>query len=538
MESSTLPREIENYIQESERQREQKGHVDYDTCQQILAYAAEYNSDELFGKGYYYFAEYYWNKNDTKQTMHCLAECTKCFFNARLYSQLAKTYNMMGVVSDSIGNRLIALNYYYRSKEYAQQQGDIYVQAMTETNIADALIGMKHYQEAIDHYAIAVHLYRNAEFRNNRNRNILYCMVYSGLCYLLLGQKSKVLDMRMEIAGFMRKNTIANMQYLALDTFQAACEMLEGNPEKSTQYVKQVMEMLEQSDNRLDYQTLIIVIANLYDIYKDDAGLRSILELLDRKNLEDNAIFYLDMYPFKTRELLANHDRKGYIAYTRKYLEVYRLNKRENRVVTRNIMELQNELGRVEAEQQKIVDSNQRLEEIALYDSMTRLPNRAYLNEYFSTKFEEAFRKQKTLGVELMDIDFFKQYNDTYGHLAGDVCIEKIADVLREVKGTNENIFCARYGGDEFMVIYTDMEISRMQTVAELIQNKVRALGMEHEGSRCSRVVSVSQGIFAKIPDEENREWDFNSMADVVLYQAKKNGRDRYQVQTEFTYEN
>lgn len=534
MESNTLPQEIENYIQESEKQREQKGYVDYDTCQQILAYAAEYNSDELFGKGYYYFAEYYWNKNDTKQAMHCLSECTKCFYNVKLYDQLAKTYNMMGVVSDSIGNRLIALNYYYRGKGYAQQQGDIYVQAMMETNIADALIGMKHYQKAIEHYGIAIGLYQNAESRSNRNRNILYCMVFSGLCYLLLGQRKEVLDMRSRIVQFRQNHKIENIQYLALHTFEASCEMLQGNREKADRYVKQVMEMLHSPDNRLDYQTLVIVIANLYDSYQNDAGLKSILELMDRKNLEDNVLFYLDMYPFKTRELLEYHDRKGYIAYTRKYLEVYRRNKLENRVVTRNIMELQDELSRVESEQRQIVASNQRLEQIALYDSMTRLPNRAYLNEYFSTKFEEAFQEQKILGVELMDIDFFKQYNDTYGHLSGDICIEKIADVLREVKGTDERIFCARYGGDEFMVIYTDMEIMQMERTAGLIQNRVRELGMEHKNSQCSPVVSVSQGVFAKIPDEENREWDFNSMADVVLYQAKKDGRDRFRIQTAF----
>ena len=96
--------------------------------------------------------------------------------------------------------------------------------------------------------------------------------------------------------------------------------------------------------------------------------------------------------------------------------------------------------------------------------------------------------------------------------------------VLHEV--CSDRVFCARYGGDEFMIVYSDMTVKEILKVAETIQNNVRKLkGIQ---------VTVTQGIFAHVPQEENREWDFNSMADTVLYHAKKEGRNRYRIVTEF----
>ncbi len=208
----------------------------------------------------------------------------------------------------------------------------------------------------------------------------------------------------------------------------------------------------------------------------------------------------------------------------RRYFGLYQQRLDEHKRLTADIMQLQDKLNQIRAEQEQLMAHNRELETLAMYDSLTGLANRGYLNEYLSQKFEEAVEKQKILGVELLDIDHFKAYNDTHGHLAGDVCIASVAKVLKEAE--NEHVFCARYGGDEFMIIYTDMTVSEILSVADTIQNKVRQMK--------DVKVTVTQGIFAQIPQEENREWDFNSMADTVLYHAKREGRNRYRIVTEF----
>ena len=146
--------------------------------------------------------------------------------------------------------------------------------------------------------------------------------------------------------------------------------------------------------------------------------------------------------------------------------------------------------------------------------------------------FEHAYAQEKIMGVELMDIDFFKEYNDHYRHLEGDHCLKAIAAVLREHQIPGQ-VFCARYGGDEFMIVYTGMTAEQIRRISEDILREVRTLKIPHECSRCSKYVSVSQGVFARIPAGNNREWDFTSRADDLLYKAKNCGRDGICLSTE-----
>ena len=176
--------------------------------------------------------------------------------------------------------------------------------------------------------------------------------------------------------------------------------------------------------------------------------------------------------------------------------------------------------------------SNRVLEDLAMHDELTGLANRTYLHEYLTGCFEHAYAEEKLLGVELMDIDFFKEYNDHYGHLMGDRCLKAIAGVLQKIQISGQ-VFCARYGGDEFMIVYTGMTVEQIRRISEDILREVRMLKIPHECSRCSKYVSISQGVFARIPMENNREWDFTSRADELLYKAKNCGRDGICLSTE-----
>ena len=150
------------------------------------------------------------------------------------------------------------------------------------------------------------------------------------------------------------------------------------------------------------------------------------------------------------------------------------------------------------------------------------------MNEYLSHK-----TPYSSCGMLVVDIDYFKAVNDTYGHLMGDVCIEAVADILRSV--CSEKVFCSRYGGDEFMIIYSDLSVEEIRQTVEEIQQRVRALAISHRTSECSDIVTVSQGVFVRRPEEMDREWDFNAQADIALYHAKRDGRNRCRIHTEFS---
>lgn len=515
------------------QQRRKAGILDYDTCQKLLEYAAETNSDGLFGVSYYYFAEYYWQKDDLEHTMHCLTECTKYFRMAEMYELLARTYNMMGAVSDLQNNRVVALNYYYSGLQYAEKYRYTYVRAMVESNIGFILMRMKRYQEALERYESAVRCYKQSENESFRNYNLSMCMASCGFCHMDLLEPQKALNQLEQIHRLQEQYPEDRYPMLNLSIFEAECQAFLGNKEIVYQWLERIMEMVEKETSLVNLMDNMVELAALLNRIGASAIQEKLFSLLEEKGLDSQAAMFLDLYPYKSECLWKQGRTQEYVDYTCKYFHIYEQFQQNSRQVIIKIMELREKLRTVEKEQRDIAADNEKLASIALYDSMTNLPNRTFLNEHLAEKFEEAQTQQRILGVEIMDIDYFKQYNDTYGHLLGDSCLEAVAGVLKEMESSS--IFCARYGGDEFVIVYNHMTIEEIRNAAAEIQKKVRGLSILHETSACDRMVTVSQGVFAGVPRESNREWDFSSMADVTLYKAKRAGRNRYVLTTDFS---
>ena len=532
MNSNSVSTEIEKYIARVVERRNRDGVLSIEECQSILEYAAESKSDAVFGIGYYYFAENYWFQGDTEQTMHCLTECTKCFRAAKMHEFLARTYNMMGAVSDSRDNKVVALNYYYTGLQFAERYQLDYVLGMIETNIAYILVRMKHFREAAEHYERAIESYRQSEDNLHRNHNLAACMLHCGSCYLRIGEKDKAYLLSEQIQKMRKKQPGKSYPDIEIKIFQGECLAAQGKREEALQCVEEVFAFLDRADSLDEITNSLTNVAELLLYFEAYDELEKLFEKADALGLEKETVLSMDMYPYRSEYLLHKNRTEEYIRYTEQYFSAYEKDRMNSKQVTARVMELQDRLRSMEKEQEKMRASNRKLEALALYDSLTNLANRTLINEHVSQKFEEAQSSAKIFGVELLDIDFFKRYNDTYGHLAGDACIEAVASVLRELE--DDRIFCGRYGGDEFVVIYSDMTAEEIEEAACRIQDRVRDKKIPHENSECCATVTVSQGIFIRIPSDENREWDFNSMADIALYRAKREGRNRYHIETGF----
>lgn len=524
--------EVQNYIQQMVERRNREGIFDFDACQAILKHAAELNSEAVSGIGYYYFAEHYWFQGNHEKTMYCLAECTKCFQAAGMYEFLARAYNMMGAVTEIQQNRGAALNYYYTGLQYAESHGLTYVRAMLDTNIAHVLLGMRRYGEAARKYEEALRFYRASEDSMNRVYNLALCMTYCGYCCLKESQREKALELWDRVEELRRAYPDRPFPRLNLRVFEAECEAGRGNRNRFMECLDDIMECLREMEDVSEGGDCLVIIAELLLEQEEYGLLDEFFRIVDEKGLEKQPILSMNLYPCRSDLLLRRGRTEEYLRHTRKYFSAYEKDMQNNRQVTARALELRDKLKSMEKEREKIRASNRRLKNIALYDSMTNLANRTFLNEYVSARFEEAQREKRLLGVELMDIDCFKRYNDAYGHLAGDACIEAVAGVLRSVRG--DRIFCGRYGDDEFMIVYHDMSLEQIRETAEEIQRRIRALAIPHSASDCADIVTVSQGIFVREPDEINREWDFNYQADRILYQAKGSGRNCYRIETEF----
>jgi diguanylate cyclase (GGDEF)-like protein/PAS domain S-box-containing protein len=168
----------------------------------------------------------------------------------------------------------------------------------------------------------------------------------------------------------------------------------------------------------------------------------------------------------------------------------------------------------------------QELEILANYDGLTQVANRRCFDSYLNQEWNRLTREQVPLGLILCDVDFFKVYNDLYGHQAGDLCLQKVAATLQEsIKRPADLV--ARYGGEEFAIILPNTNIQGSVEVAEAMKSNLRALQIVHEGSQTERYITLSFGVASIIPIAHQSSSILLTAADSALYQAKKLGRNR-----------
>lgn len=167
--------------------------------------------------------------------------------------------------------------------------------------------------------------------------------------------------------------------------------------------------------------------------------------------------------------------------------------------------------------------ANRKLEELSTTDGLTGLKNRRHFNEVFALECKRTSRSGDTLSVILIDIDHFKNLNDSYGHLLGDECIKAVADAIAKAAFRQTDTKC-RYGGEEFVVLMPSTPPEGALRVAANIQEAIRALVIPHQGKKLA--VTASLGVATVVSEREDAVRDVLAQADQALYQAKASGRN------------
>ena len=166
------------------------------------------------------------------------------------------------------------------------------------------------------------------------------------------------------------------------------------------------------------------------------------------------------------------------------------------------------------------------LKNLSLRDGLTGIANRRHFDEFLEVEWRRAMRSSYPICLIMFDIDFFKRYNDDYGHLAGDECLRRVADTTKATFKRAGDLV-ARYGGEEFSVILpmTDREIASV--IAETMRWKVESVKIPHKSSEVSAWVTISVGAISLVPSHDLSHSYLIEEADKALYQAKHGGRNR-----------
>ena len=172
------------------------------------------------------------------------------------------------------------------------------------------------------------------------------------------------------------------------------------------------------------------------------------------------------------------------------------------------------------------------VEQLSLLDGLTGIANRRMFDQTLDREWGHAKRDQSPLSLILLDIDFFKEYNDYYGHLQGDECLKQVAEALKEVTKRSTDLV-SRYGGEEFVFILPETNGTNALHIAEQCLSAIKQQKMPHLPSISGDVVTVSAGVSTCIPVGEIQSSALIERADKLLYQAKKNGRNRVEYSQE-----
>ncbi|MGB3201033.1 MAG: PAS domain S-box protein [Nodosilinea sp.] len=176
---------------------------------------------------------------------------------------------------------------------------------------------------------------------------------------------------------------------------------------------------------------------------------------------------------------------------------------------------------------QHIQTVNRQLEHLATHDGLTQLANRRSFDIRLQQEWSRLLRVQAPLSLILCDIDYFKPYNDTYGHPAGDMCLQQVAEALGQAVQRPADLV-ARYGGEEFAIVLPNTDQAGAETIARAIQQTLAELGLYHGASPLGQCITLSLGIASLIPTMGQTAQTLIDQADAALYSAKQQGRDRY----------
>lgn len=174
----------------------------------------------------------------------------------------------------------------------------------------------------------------------------------------------------------------------------------------------------------------------------------------------------------------------------------------------------------------QLLSLQKELEELSFKDSLTGVANRRMFDSMMETEWANAKRNQQPLSLILLDIDYFKQYNDEYGHIQGDDCLKQVARTLSSATSRPRDFF-ARYGGEEFVIILPETDEQSARKIAERCRDGILQKEIPHGKSQVSSVLTISMGVGCIIPSQQDEALAFIEEVDRRLYMAKQQGRNR-----------
>ena len=479
----------------------------------------ESEGNAVRGRHFYYEAQFYYENANLEQCLCHAITGIQHLMDQPYVSEFAKCYNLMGVVYDNKGNdHMQALQYYLEGLDIANKHKDYETSSVFYNNIGCIYDGLHD-------YATAATYFEQALKNNVKTGGEEFLMEVLNLALI----QCEIGDFKQAAYYYDYAETHTELSILEENRAHLGIvkALLAYHDHDIAEVKKQLIQICACGRNgKMNINTFLEVLGQI-DALMDKAiidefkaaltllgGIANKLDLLEAKiKIIECGIAFCKM--IENDEILYH--------LLEIYYELARQNEKEKEKMLLEGMNLKLKMRDMKRRQKEIKKKSLKYKKLAQHDALTGLYNRTIFSQKLLPLFEEAKTLEKNVGILIVDINDFKQYNDYYGHVEGDHCIHNIAEIMRSL--CNEEIYFVRYGGDEFLGFFYDMEASYIKQIALHLYQEVKKLHIEHDKTKYhEKFVSITIGVYQAVPKDMDDFFEFIAKADNELYRGKNDG--------------
>lgn len=529
MDVLSYSREVQLLIGEIQKNRGKDPGAIISACDQLLAYGKGMKDDALIGYAYFSKGETYYLLNDATNFYSEMLSCMGPMEHVKEWGYVAMANNMLGIVSLNRGNAPFALDYFIKAISICEDYSLPDIEWMIHMNLGSLYLNIEEYQKSISHTEIAYRYLIDHKSIDGFTESYTAILLGMGRAYLKLDRDDRCLEIEKKLKTDCLP-FLNDMDRIVIYCFFARVHQAIGEDEARDYWIDMVnnhastsMPILDVFDDFYDYLQMLLSIEKYDDFFKAYTVLDDLTKHTSIKNLERKLLTLKIRYYRRVGQI------EEYKIASVLYFELSEFMERENRLMVSNMIVMRNSYMELTQINKKVEEKNTFLQKRSETDPLTGMYNRLKLNEYSEEAFEKALINRSSIAVEILDIDFFKQYNDNYGHQEGDNCIRFIAGRLLEF-AKEEGIFAARYGGDEFVVIYEGLSREMVEAKANELRDAIYQERWEHKFSLTDDIVTISQGICYGIPERDASMFAYLQGADKMLYEVKQQSRNAIKI--------
>ncbi len=455
-----------------------------------------------------------------------LAKAVSYFELSGEYELLARAYNYVAVDALNNGSFDVAYLYLMNAMHTCEKIENKYLLSIINNNIGQVYARMHSYEKAIHFVRIGTKL-QSLSPKDDfyYYQNMINGYFSEGMLCSLMEDAAGAKEADAAIARLEEEAGISNIPsiFMPISMLRLIISMMEGNEEEFEVRSEDIIEKLQDARRVYDFITDIEDFCHILIEHDKLDTAEQVLKIV-KNTVEASPV--IQMKRIVSSLEIAYFEKMGDIESVNLHLrEQYHLAEEQqaeqNRIYQYSI-DLINIMNEQRREQQRIRLENEMLQSQVQKDPLTGLANRLKLDQAIPSMLEDAKNKGTFFAVSMMDVDKFKEYNDSYGHLAGDLCLQRVANVIQEVSDRH-GLLCARFGGDEFVMLYEGKSDEEIMGIAHELSRTILEQNIAFEGMGENGRVSISQGICNSLPLEGKDHNDFLNEADNALYAVKKN---------------